>query len=164
MPRVSLLGVLRAAVVMLAALLAAVVLPRLASQVPDLVLLVVVAAALRRGPAYGAVVGLLAGWVIDLLPPTGTPLGAGALAYATAGALAGWTRRFGDVSALVPLVGTAAAAGFIACLRLLVAAGRNAPLPLWPAATTFALTVVAGMFLVPLMMVGERALVRRRLA
>lgn len=164
MPRLTLVGGLRALVVALAALLAVVVLPRLGAQAPDLVVLVVVSAALRRGPAYGAVVGLLAGWVVDILPPGGQPVGATALVYAAAGLAAGWSRRFGDVSPLVPVVGTALAAAVVQGVRLLVAAAQNVPVPVVPAGLAFALTVVAGVLLVPLLMVGERALVRRGLA
>ena len=43
--------------------------------VPDLVLLPVVALALSRGWLAGALLGLAAGWVVDLVPPGGDPLG-----------------------------------------------------------------------------------------
>ena len=76
MRRVSPLDGLRAGVIVLAALLAVVAVPRLgplAALGPDLVLPVVVAAALLGGPVRGALVGLGAGWVVDLCPP-GTPV------------------------------------------------------------------------------------------
>ena len=37
--------------------------------VPNLALLVVVAAAIARGPAFGATVGFLTGMLLDLAPP-----------------------------------------------------------------------------------------------
>jgi hypothetical protein len=50
--------------------------------VPNLALLVVVAAAIARGPQFGAVVGFVAGLLLDLAPPPTTwrALGAGARA------------------------------------------------------------------------------------
>ena len=42
---------------------------------PDLVLIGVVATAVLRGPVHGALVGLVAGWVVELVPPVGSPLG-----------------------------------------------------------------------------------------
>src|SRR5665647_2660478 len=80
---ISLLGLLRAALVVLAAALSTVVLPRVGSLGPDLVLLVVVAAGLLGGPTRGALVGLGAGWVVDLMPPAAATLGVAALTYAT---------------------------------------------------------------------------------
>ena len=56
--------------------------------VPDLVLLPVVALALSRGWLAGALLGLAAGWVVDLVPPGGDPLGLTPLLYAVAGSLA----------------------------------------------------------------------------
>ena len=59
--RPTLLGVLRTAYVLVAALVVATVLPRLGVPprwVPDLVLLGVVATAVLRGPVHGALVGL----------------------------------------------------------------------------------------------------------
>ena len=80
--RIGLLSLLRAALVVLAVTVSATALPRLGSFGPDLVLLVVVAAALLGGPAKGAILGLGAGWVIDLMPPAAATLGVAALTYA----------------------------------------------------------------------------------
>lgn len=63
--------------------------------VPDLVLPVVVAGALLRGPSGGLLLGLAAGWLVDLMPPGATVLGSSALVYAAAGLLAGAGRREG---------------------------------------------------------------------
>ena len=84
--------------------------------VPDLVLLPVIAVALTRGSAVGALSGIAAGWVVDLVPPGGAPLGLTALLYAAAGALAGRGTRLGPLptrwvalvslgAALVPAAG-----------------------------------------------------------
>jgi rod shape-determining protein MreD len=61
--------------------------------VPNLVLLVVVAVALARGPGYAAVVGFLAGLLLDLAPPADHTAGRWALALVVVGWLAGLARR-----------------------------------------------------------------------
>ena len=66
---------------------------------PDLVLVLVVAWALLRGPVAGAAVGLAAGWLLDLVPPGSAHLGVQALTYAAAGAFAGRARIEGPVAA-----------------------------------------------------------------
>lgn len=84
--------------------------------VPDLVLIPVLAFGLVRGSVPGALLGLAAGWLVDLVPPGGSPLGLTALLYAAAGALAGRGQRVGPLPtrwiavvalgvALVPAVG-----------------------------------------------------------
>jgi rod shape-determining protein MreD len=60
---------------------------------PDLVLLVVVGVALAAGSPSGALIGLVGGWLVDLAPPVGAPLGLSGLAYAAAGWVAGTARR-----------------------------------------------------------------------
>src|SRR6478735_3371531 len=90
--RPTLLGVLRTAYVLVAALVVATLLPRLGVPprwVPDLVLVGVVATAVLRGPVHGALVGLLAGWVVQLVPPVGSPLGLTPLVMMVAGLVAG---------------------------------------------------------------------------
>lgn len=64
----------------------------IAGVVPDLALLLVVAAAIVRGPAYGTVLGLFAGLAVDLAPPADGIAGRWALALALAGWLAGQAR------------------------------------------------------------------------
>lgn len=81
------------------------------SIVPDLVLLPVVAVALTRGSVVGALMGLGAGWVGDLVPPGGEPLGLTGLLYAAAGALAGRGTRIGPLpTRWIALVALGAAA------------------------------------------------------
>jgi len=128
---------------------------------PDLVVLVVAAAGVARGPGTGALTGLAAGWLVDLVPPGGSPLGAAALVYLAAGALAGFLRRYATWSPLLPLLAVLAAAGAVQTVRVLAAAaGAGAATPtgaLW----TLALTLVAALPLLPLLLGVERALDRR---
>jgi rod shape-determining protein MreD len=63
--------------------------------VPNLALLVVVAAALVRGPEFAAVLGFLGGLAIDLAPPTHHVAGRWALALVVVGA-ASYFRLGGD--------------------------------------------------------------------
>ena len=61
--------------------------------VPNLALLVVVAAALVRGPEFAAVLGFLGGLAIDLAPPADHVAGRWALALVVVGYLAGRVRH-----------------------------------------------------------------------
>ncbi|MDO9379044.1 MAG: rod shape-determining protein MreD [Nocardioidaceae bacterium] len=65
----------------------------LAGVVPDLVLVVVVAVALVRGPESGAATGLVAGLLLDAAPPADHTLGRWALALVVVGWLAGSVRQ-----------------------------------------------------------------------
>ncbi len=79
---------------------------------PDLALLLVIGAALVRGPTYGALVGFAAGLILDLAPPADHTAGRWALALVVVGYLTGLARA--DRSQ--PVVGTlvmVAAAAFI---------------------------------------------------
>ncbi len=76
----------------------------IAGVVPDLALLLVVAAAIVRGPAYGTVLGLFAGLAVDLAPPADGVIGRWALALALAGWLAGKARGDARQSAFATLV------------------------------------------------------------
>jgi rod shape-determining protein MreD len=79
---------------------------------PDLALLVVLGAALVRGPDYAAVVGFAAGLVLDLAPPADHTAGRWALSLVIVGYLTGLARPDGDVSKGGTLL-MAAAAAFI---------------------------------------------------
>lgn len=78
--------------------------------VPDVALLVVVGAALVRGPEYAAVLGFAAGLTLDLAPPADHTAGRWALALAVAGYLAGLVRSDAGRSALATVVAVAASA------------------------------------------------------
>lgn len=60
--------------------------------VPNLVLVVVVAAAVARGPGFGAVVGFVAGVLVDLVPPSDHVAGRWALAMVLVAVLAARVR------------------------------------------------------------------------
>lgn len=83
-----------------------------AGVVPNLALLVVVAAALVRGPEFAAVIGFLSGLAIDLAPPADHVAGRWALALVVVGYLAGRVRQDARTSALAAIV-TVAASSFV---------------------------------------------------
>lgn len=78
--------------------------------VPDLALLVVLGAALVRGPDYAAVVGFVSGLVLDLAPPADHTAGRWALSLVLVGYLTGLARPDGELSKLGTLLMAAAAA------------------------------------------------------
>jgi rod shape-determining protein MreD len=61
--------------------------------VPDLALVLVVVAAIDRGPQFGAVLGFAAGLLLDLAPPADHVAGRWALALVVVGYLAGRVRQ-----------------------------------------------------------------------
>lgn len=92
----SLLRALVGLVVVTAALVVQVtVFPHVAWQgiVPNLCLLVVVGAALSRGPEFGMTLGFLAGVALDLAPPADHVAGRWALALVLVGYVAGRVRQ-----------------------------------------------------------------------
>jgi rod shape-determining protein MreD len=80
--------------------------------VPDLALLVVVAAALVRGPEIAAVLGFFGGLAIDLAPPADHVAGRWALSLVVVGYLAGRVRHDAGTSAVAALL-TVGASSFI---------------------------------------------------
>lgn len=84
-----------AALVIVAVTLQVSVFPHLsvAGVVPDLVLVLVVAAALVRGPQFAAALGFVAGLALDLAPPADHTLGRWALTFVVVGYLAGLVRQ-----------------------------------------------------------------------
>jgi rod shape-determining protein MreD len=80
--------------------------------VPNLALLVVVAAALVRGPEFAAVLGFLGGLAVDLAPPADHVAGRWALALVVVGYLAGRVRHDAGSSALAAVL-TVAACSFV---------------------------------------------------
>jgi rod shape-determining protein MreD len=80
--------------------------------VPNLCLLVVVGAALTRGPQFAAVLGLVAGVALDLAPPADHIAGRWALALVVVGYVAGRVRQ--DVRpTATAVVATVAASSFV---------------------------------------------------
>jgi rod shape-determining protein MreD len=102
------------AVVSVALVLQVSLFPHLAWQgvVPNLCLLVVVAAALTRGAQVAAVLGFLTGVVLDLAPPADHVAGRWALALVIVGYVAGRMRQEVKPTA-VAVVSTVAASSFI---------------------------------------------------
>lgn len=84
-----------------------------AGVVPDLVLLVVVATALTRGPELAMTLGFFGGVLVDLAPPADHVAGRWALALVVAGYLAGRVRQDAGQSALASIA-TVAATSFVA--------------------------------------------------
>ncbi len=103
-----------AALVVVALLLQVTLFPQVAIDgvVPDVVLLVVVAAALVRGPSYAMTLGFLAGLVLDLAPPADHVAGRWAIALVVVGWLVGRVRGDAASSAVAALT-TVAAASFV---------------------------------------------------
>ena len=83
------------ALVAVALVLQVAVFPNLAWQgiVPNFCLLVIVAAALVRGPSFAATLGFFAGLLLDLAPPADHVVGRWALALVVVGYVAGLTRQ-----------------------------------------------------------------------
>jgi rod shape-determining protein MreD len=100
--------------VALALVLQVSVFPHLAWQgiVPNLCLLVVVGAALTRGPQFAAVLGFAAGVLLDLAPPADHVAGRWALALVIVGYVAGRVRQDVRPSAIA-VVATVAASSFV---------------------------------------------------
>lgn len=83
------------ALVAVALVLQVAVFPNLAWQgiVPNFCLLVIVAAALVRGPSFAATLGFFAGLLLDLAPPADHVVGRWALALVVVGYVAGLMRQ-----------------------------------------------------------------------
>jgi rod shape-determining protein MreD len=107
-------GLLAVVAVIFAVVLQVSLFPHLAWQgvVPNLALLVVVGAALVRGPQFAAVLGFAAGVLIDLAPPADHVAGRWALALVVVGYLAGRIRQDIKPNAWA-VVGAVAASSFV---------------------------------------------------
>lgn len=128
---------------------------------PDLVILVVAAAALLHRPSTGLLVGLAGGWLLDLVPPGAEPLGAGALTYAGVGLALGLARRATVASPVLPWVVTGAAAAAVLAVRGVASAaglGRALTVDLgW----SWVMTMLVAVLVLPALMGLERALADR---
>jgi len=157
----SLVGLARAVLLLGVALLGVVPGPRAALALPDLVLPVVVAGALLAGPSRGVVLGLAAGWVVDLVPPGAAVLGSSALLYAAAGLVAGAGRREGRTPLLWVAVVVACASVTLWTGRVFLAGLAGAPVVWGEVALRLALTTALGVLLVPALVWAEHAIARR---
>jgi rod shape-determining protein MreD len=102
------------ALVVVALVLQVAVFPHVAWEgiVPNFCLLVVVAAALVRGPAFAATLGFFAGLMLDLAPPADHVAGRWALALVVVGYVAGLMRQETRTPATT-VVATVAASSFV---------------------------------------------------
>lgn len=157
----SRLATVQALLLVLAALLAAVVLPRLGPVQPDLLVPFVVAGGLRGGRTTGLLLGLAAGWLVDLVPPGTGALGLSPLTYAGAGLVAGAAHRSSRHSAALPAVTVLAAAAVVLGVRLVVTLLDGRPLDLVGAGLSLLATTVIGAALVPPLVHHQRRLVHR---
>lgn len=128
---------------------------------PDLVLLVVASAALLHRPSTGLLVGLAGGWLLDLVPPGAAPLGAGALTYAAVGLLLGLARRLAAASPLIPWLLTAAASLAVLAVRAVASLAGVGRATTGDLLATWAMTLLAGVLLLPVLMGLERRLADR---
>jgi rod shape-determining protein MreD len=102
------------ALVVVALVLQVAVFPHVAWEgiVPNFCLLVVVAAALVRGPTFAATLGFFAGLMLDLAPPADHVAGRWALALVVVGYVAGLMRQETRTTATT-VVATVAASSFV---------------------------------------------------
>ena len=103
-----------AGLVVVALILQVAIFPHLAWEgiVPNFCLLVVVAAALVRGPSFAATLGFFAGLLLDLAPPADHVAGRWALALVVVGYVAGMMRQDTRPSAST-VVATVAVSSFV---------------------------------------------------
>ena len=80
---------------------------------PDILIVLVIAVALARGPLVGMIMGFCTGLAADLAPPADHTLGRLALAYCVAGYLAGLLADEAERSALAPMLVVALIAAFV---------------------------------------------------
>lgn len=144
---------LRAAAAFALSVIAAIVVVTLRARgwsvVPDLALIPVLGLALSRGSIAGALLGLAAGWVVDLVPPGGHPLGATALLYAVAGAAAGRGVRLGPLPTRWIALVSLGAALIPAAGRILQGLWLGHQVDLTGAALEVAATLVVAVLVVP---------------
>jgi rod shape-determining protein MreD len=155
---------LRAALLLVGAVLTVTLGARHLAPLPDLVLVVVASAALRSGPRVGLVAGLVGGWLLDLLPPGSAVLGTQALLYAVCGLLLGLARRPGRVSLVwVVLVITGVGCG-LELARALLALADGVPVEVVSSLGRVLATATVSLLLVPLVNAVERHTEQRRFA
>jgi rod shape-determining protein MreD len=130
--------------------------------VPNLVLLVVVAAGLTRGPELATVLGFVGGTAIDLVPPSDTVAGRWALALVVVGYLAGRVRQDSSRSTVGVLV-TVAASSFVAT-SLFALSGmllRDPAVPVAEALRVIPIALVYDLLLAPFVLPPAMRLFRR---
>jgi rod shape-determining protein MreD len=134
----------------------------LGGVVPNLALLVVVAAALVRGPQFAAVLGFVGGLAIDLAPPADHIAGRWALALVVVGYLAGRVRQDAGSSAVAALV-TVAACSFVGTSVFALSGMllRDPAIPVGEALRVIPLAVLYDVLVTPLVLPLLLRLLRR---
>ena len=130
--------------------------------VPNLALLLVVAAALVRGPDFAMVLGFFAGLAIDLAPPADHVAGRWALALVVVGYLAGRVRHDAGTSAVAAVV-TVAASSFVgtSVFALSGLVLRDPSVPVAEALQVIPIAVVYDVLLTPFVLPLAMRLLRR---
>ncbi|MGH3492811.1 MAG: rod shape-determining protein MreD [Mycobacteriales bacterium] len=132
---------------------------------PDLALLIVVAAALIRGPGYGAALGFVAGLLVDLAPPADHTAGRWALALIVVGYLVGLLRHEGRQSSvatmLVVVAATFVGASLFALSGLILGEAPGAGSMLAQIGLEVLYNAIVAPFLVPIVLWTVRRLVPR---
>ncbi len=130
--------------------------------VPNLALLLVVAAALVRGPDFAMVLGFFAGLAIDLAPPADHVAGRWALALVVVGYLAGRVRHDAGTSAVAAVV-TVAASSFVgtSVFALSGMVLRDPSVPVAEALQVIPIAVVYDVLLTPFVLPPAMRLLRR---
>jgi rod shape-determining protein MreD len=130
--------------------------------VPNLALLLVVAAALVRGPDFAMVLGFFAGLAIDLAPPADHVAGRWALALVVVGYLAGRVRHDAGTSAVAAVV-TVAASSFVgtSVFALSGMVLRDPSVPVAEALQVIPIAVLYDVLLTPFVLPPAMRLLRR---
>lgn len=134
----------------------------LSGVAPDLLLLLVVAVAIARGPAWGAVLGFGCGLLVDLAPGSVHAVGAGALAHAIAGFVAGFVNEANQTERrrlwfpVVLLSATLVAFGVFGGLVAILDERRLVLPAVTGLGTAAASTLLLGLLAVPLLAGGLR--------
>jgi rod shape-determining protein MreD len=130
--------------------------------VPNLALLLVVGAALVRGPDFAMVLGFFAGLAIDLAPPSDHVAGRWALALVVVGYLAGRVRHDAGSSAVAAVV-TVAASSFVgtSVFALSGLVLRDPSVPVAEALQVIPVAVVYDVLLTPFVLPLAMGLFRR---
>jgi len=130
--------------------------------VPNLSLLVVVGAALVRGPQFAALLGFVAGLAIDLAPPADHIAGRWALALVIVGYLAGRVRQTSKPSATAAVVAVAASSFIGTSIYALSGLMLHDPLVnVTDMLTTILIAVVWDVLLTPFVLPPVMLLIRR---
>ena len=157
-------GLVALAAVLVALVLQVTVFPQPAWHgiVPNLVLLVVVAAALTRGAQFAAVLGFFAGVLLDLAPPADHVAGQWALALVLVGYVAGRVQQEVRPSATAVVV-TVAASSFVgtSVFALLGTALGEVPLDVGALLGVIAVSVLWDVLLTPFVLPPLMGMFRR---